>query len=497
MKLWFLLLCLFFVPTLLFTNPVQGAESPSKDSETEALVRPVLPPKNAAKTSGADSSSAKTTPSGVDKTITLGDAQDDARIRATLNHLVAQAGWFPEIKTSVEQGVVVITGRAKKQEHLEWLAKAADRLPQVIAVINRAEVEIPAVSDFTPAKKEFQNLIEKGKKALPLIVVALLLFMLFFFVAKALSRGVENLWGRSIKNPFLLSTVVRVTMLPIWVLFIFLTLQTAGLSSLASTLIGGTGALGIVMGFAFKDIAQNYIAGLLLAMRSPFTKGDEIQVNNFEGYVQSLNMRGTEIVDFDGNMVLIPNALVINSIVRNRTSHPATRNSFIVGIGYEDSIQEAQRIIYDVLKSVSEVLPDPAPNVVVNELAASTVNLRIMYYFDSVKSSKNKVQSKAITGVKESLLAAGITMPGGIQDIRVLDPMEITLQRKSELTSGQGNPSSSTSQERLEEKAEEQIRDRQRYPDEIEEGGSDRDVEKLADRSGSMVKATDSKTLKI
>ncbi|RYZ70246.1 MAG: mechanosensitive ion channel, partial [Proteobacteria bacterium] len=357
---------------------------------------------------------------------------DDQKTEALLNSLAEQAGWFPEVKIAVKSGMVTITGKTKNAEQLAWLAKTADRMPYVVAVINKASIERPPVTDLTPAWNEVRSLIDHAKRALPLILIAGLLFTAFLFAGRYIMMGVTSLWSRRIENPFLLSTVAKVTMVPIWILFFYLTLQTAGLSGLATTIIGGTGVLGVVLGFAFKDIVGNYLSGLLLAFRSPFTKGDLIVVDGYEGFVQSINMRGTTILDPDGNFVLIPNSTVIQEVIKNKTANPETRLTFTIGIGYSDSYPKARDLIAETLKSIDGVLTTPDILIGLDTLSASSADIKIFFWINIKQSSGMAVKAEAISRVKEALLAAGFSLPDPSREIVFTDPLKIQTLDPSE-----------------------------------------------------------------
>jgi small-conductance mechanosensitive channel len=361
----------------------------------------------------------------VDKVARVPSATDDERTEKILNNLAQKSNWFPEVKIGVSGGVVTLEGHTKNSEQLAWLARTADRLPTVIAVVNKASVDQPPVTDLTPAWNEFRGLINKLKRSLPLFLIAALMITAGWFFSRAAYRGVQTLWGRSINNPFLLSTVSKITMIPLWILLFYLVLQTAGLSGLATTIIGGTGALGIVLGFAFKDIAENYISGILLAIRSPFTKGDDINVAGFDGFVQSLNMRGTTILAYDGRLILVPNSIVIKSIIQNRTTNPRTRISFDVGIGYGDSVTKAIDLVTGVIHGIPDILKDPAPLVVADKLNDATINLRVLFWIDVSKSSKFKTTSNAIACTKEVLMANGISLPDAAREIVFADVLKV------------------------------------------------------------------------
>lgn len=349
----------------------------------------------------------------------------DIRIEDSLEDLIQKAGWFPEIQVEVSEGIVVISGKASDQEQVKWLANAADRLPSVIAVINRAEVLTPSFTDFTPVTKELGEFLKIAKKALPSILLASVLLLLFFWLGKYVQMALKRLWRHGIPNPFLLATVTRISMIPIWVVFFYLVLLTIGLPRLATSILGGTGILGIVFGFAFKGIAENYLSGILLAIRSPFTKGDLIQVDDVMGFVQSLNMRGTTIVDYDGNQTLIPNTKVVQSVVKNFSANPLTRSSFTVGIGYEDSIKRSQEIIKDILKDARGIASDPPPKIFVESLGSATVNLKVFFWFNVKQLPELVARSRAISIAKEALMANGVSLPDEAREIVFADPLKV------------------------------------------------------------------------
>ncbi len=374
-------------------------------------------------------------PSPINKLSEIPTPESDKKIKDSLEDLIQKAGWFTEIRVTVTNGVVLLNGKAQDADQLRWLASAADRLPSVIAVINKAEVATPSFTDFSPITDELYRLIKISKKALPSILIAISLVALFILIGRYLQKGLRLLWHHAISNPFLLATVTRITMIPIWVIFFYLILITIGLPRLATSILGGTGILGIVFGFAFKGIAENYLSGILLAARSPFTKGDLIQIEEYLGFVQSLNMRGTTIVDYDGNQILIPNTKVIQSVVKNYSANPITRTFFIVGIGYNESISQTQEIIISTLKEVKGIASGPAPKILVDSLGAATVNLKVFFWFDVKQMAELVAKSRAIVRVKEALLLHGITLPDEAREIVFADPLSVKIMDHKHETS--------------------------------------------------------------
>ena len=367
-----------------------------------------------------------------DKIDNLPSRNEDLKTERILNSLASQAGWFPDVKITVLQGMVTIQGKVKDKTQLDWLAKTADRMPSVIAVINKATIEELPITDLSPAINESKRLLERAKKGLPPFLLTLVLLAVFISIGRLISSLVHKLWSRKISNPFVLSTASRLTMIPLWLLFFYFTLQIAGLEGLASTILGGTGLVGIAFGFAFKDIAENYLSGLLLAMRSPFTKGDTIVVGTYEGVVQSLNMRGTTIMDVSGNMILIPNSIVIQSVVLNKTVNPNNRDTFVIGIGTNDSVKKAIELISTVLNKNLSVLKDPQPLVVVDDLGTSTIKIKSYYWTDGRKSDNRVIKSQLITEAKETLLAKGLSLPDESREVIFTEALKVQMLQAGE-----------------------------------------------------------------
>jgi small conductance mechanosensitive channel len=197
----------------------------------------------------------------------------------------------------------------------------------------------------------------------------------------------------------------------------YIVLQVAGLTRLAITVLGGTGLVGIVLGLAFREIAANSLASILLSIRNPFRAGDWIRVGAHQGIVQNLNMRTTVLLTLDGNHVQIPNALVYSSVIENFSTNPNRRSDFVVGIGYDDSAQKAQDVIIQTLRKHPAVLDDPEPGALVDELGPSTVNIRVQFWFDGREYSVFKVRSALMRQIKRALQDAGISMPDTAREI--------------------------------------------------------------------------------
>lgn len=356
-------------------------------------------------------------------------AQDDQDSEVILRYMIKKANWLRSVKINVDHGIVYINGEYEDKNHMQWLTDTAEKLPTILAVVNNAKLVEPPVTDLAPYVHEWNGLVKSFKKNMPKFLIGISLLFSFWLIGHYLQRGFHRIWQTRIKNPFLLSTITKVVFIPVWAFFFYLIMQILGLQRLATTIIGGTGIASIVFGLAFRGIAENYLSGILLAIRSPFTQGDHIKVNDFQGIVQNLNMRGTTIVDRDGNLILIPNTTVINSVVQNFSANPQKRTNFSIDVNISESLRDVEEIILRVLRKTKGIKDDPKPLVVVENLDAFKVmKIKTFFWYDSQAFSEENLKSLAITRIKDSLIAEGIYVPEGV------DPKEIRIRAKKNLS---------------------------------------------------------------
>jgi small conductance mechanosensitive channel len=167
----------------------------------------------------------------------------------------------------------------------------------------------------------------------------------------------------------------------------------------------------VAIGFAFKDILQNWFAGLLILLRQPFRTGDQIIVNGFEGTVEHIEARATLIKTYDGCRVVIPNSEVYTRSVTVNTAFPLRRSSYDVGIGYGDEIERARTVILAALERVDGVEHDPAPEAIPWELDGSSVNIRVRWWTESRRNNVVAARGRVIAALKDALTEAGIDLP--------------------------------------------------------------------------------------
>lgn len=274
--------------------------------------------------------------------------------------------------------------------------------------------------------------------ASPRIAMAVLIFvggiLLSNWITSLAKKGMYAKAHDKLMAGFL-SKALKVVL--IIVIFLF-TLKIAGLGNISAALLATFGASAVVLGFAFKDIVENFLAGIILAFNRPFELNDSVEVEGVFGRVKKMEFRYTKIETFDGRDVYIPNSDVLTKPVYNFTEDGFFRTDFIVGIAYEDDPQKAKDIIMKTLEEYEDLVHDDAHInfVAEDELAASTVNLKVFIWVSTADFRRGMLETRgnAIARVKKALEENGFNLPSDIRELKVYNassPFPIELDKQN------------------------------------------------------------------
>ncbi|MEO8090475.1 MAG: mechanosensitive ion channel family protein [Gemmatimonadales bacterium] len=280
-------------------------------------------------------------------------------------------------------------------------------------------------AELSNAWRTVNTLVNGFFALLPKIVLAALLLLVVWLIA----RGIRSLVRRAVPASAESSLGIvlgRLSYAVVLLVGCFLALSIVAPGVGLTELIGLLGISSVAIGFAFKDIFQNLLAGILILLRQPFRVGDEITAGSFTGTVESIETRATFIRTYDGRRVIVPNSQIYTEPVTVITAYDKVRSEYDVGIGYNDDIAQAKRIALEAVRGIEGVLADPAPDVLTWELAGSTVNLRVRWWSEPRRGTVLDVRDRVLKTVKERLSAAGIDLPFPTQQILLHDQTEST-----------------------------------------------------------------------
>ncbi|MCC5652570.1 mechanosensitive ion channel family protein [Nostoc sp. XA013] len=292
-------------------------------------------------------------------------------------------------------------------------------------------------AEISAAWDKIQSMINGFIALLPNIVLGLIVFIFFLFVASRIKVLVKRLTRnrRSARNLGLVLGRLAQGLTILIGLFIALSIVIPTFR--AGDLVQLLGISGVAIGFAFRDILQNFLAGILILLTEPFQIDDQIVFKGFEGTVENIETRATTIRTYDGRRIVIPNSELFTNSVTVNTAFDNRRLEYDVGIGYNDDIDRAKQLMLDAMLSVDEVLKDPAPDVLAMELAESTVNIRVRWWVHPPRRADNLIsRDKVIIAIKKKLVANGIDLPFPTQQILFHDQTEETDGNRSRQREG-------------------------------------------------------------
>ena len=314
------------------------------------------------------------------------------------------------IEVSVSNGVVHLKGDVPSKEVADQSVALAKRINGVVHVRNDMDAAKAVQKRVSPALVKLRELGRQTMEWLPVALVAFGVLIGCWLLGKWLTLRSEpfRLLGLSELSGALARRIIRLLMAGIGLL---IALEIMDATALAGALVGIAGVTGIAFGFAFRNIVENYLAGVLLSTRHPFRVGDYVCIGEFEGKIVRLTSSDTVLMTLDGNHLRIPNSLVINREMLNYSLNPLRRFQFAVGVSVDLDLAHARRVALETMRDLGCVLEDPAPMVIVEALGDSTVNMRVFGWIDQRTHDFLKARSEAIRHVKAAFDEHGIEMP--------------------------------------------------------------------------------------
>ncbi|MBC6698638.1 mechanosensitive ion channel family protein [Hymenobacter puniceus] len=253
---------------------------------------------------------------------------------------------------------------------------------------------------------------------LPKLALALVLLIVAIFVANRLSVLLGSRLRRRSHDPLLADFLTRISKWVLVLLGLLLAMEVVGLSGIVSGLLAGAGLSAFIVGFAFKDIAENFLAGVILAFNRPFHINDTVQIKDQVGHVEALNLRTTLIRSFDGKHVFLPNSLVLKEPLINFTRDGNLRQDFLVSVDYgtDSNPSTVQEQLLAFLRQQPEVQHDSPrlPYIILEKTTGTTADLRVYFWTsaEEYRSGTLLIKSGLMQKVKDLLQSTGYPAPG-------------------------------------------------------------------------------------
>ncbi len=288
---------------------------------------------------------------------------------------------------------------------------------ELLNAVNTEAVKGNLVSKFDKYSDYLELLIVKFVDAIPSIIGAILGLIIGLFIIRTILKIVRNRFEKRNVDMSLRGFLISVIQFILYAVLILVVIQNLGFETTA--ILGALSGLVLAVGLALQGSLSNFAGGVLILLFRPFEVGDYIENSaGTDGTVDKIDLLYTSLTTTQGIKVFSPNGALANSVIRNFSKITNRRFEYVVGIGYEDNIKTAQTVILNVLNSDARIIKEPAPEVFVNELADSSVNLTIRAWAskDDYWPARNSLQQE----IKVALDNAGINIPFPQQEMRII-----------------------------------------------------------------------------
>ena len=329
-------------------------------------------------------------------------ASEDAKIDARIENIFSKIDGIKGVDVKVESGVVTLSGDVANDAQAVDAKDIAIRTAGVVTVEDKINRTLDIRSNVTPMITDFQSKFSTFMRALPLILVALIIFLIFALLGNRLVR-LTKIWRKIAPNPFLADLLAQASRLVMLAAGAILALNLLGASKFVTTILGGAGVMGIAIGFAVRDSLENYISSIMLSLRQPFRANDHVVINSHEGIVIRLTSRATILMTQDGNHLRIPNSVVFKGIILNYSTNPERRFDFDLSIEAKDNPITAIKTGLKAIKAQDFILKDPAPTAAIKTAGESKIIIKFTGWIDQVETGFGKARSLTIQSVMQAL----------------------------------------------------------------------------------------------
>lgn len=260
-------------------------------------------------------------------------------------------------------------------------------------------------------KNELQSMAQAAIESLPNIAIGIVVLIITALVARGAVGLSSRLTNRVHIRKDLKELVRTLTRLGVWVIGLLLAFTILIPGFTFGGMVAGLGIGALAIGFAFQDIFENFLAGVLIMLREKMQIGDNIKAEGVEGTVEKITLRETHIRQFSGEVTILPNSMIFKNPVEIQTDQPQRRFQVMVGVSYDADLARSQQVIRDAVASVDGIVAERGAEVYAREFGASSVDFLVRWWVDTKQHSLFKVHSDVVFAIKQALDAADIEIP--------------------------------------------------------------------------------------
>ncbi len=265
------------------------------------------------------------------------------------------------------------------------------------------------------------DLIGASVEAMPGILAGLIVLLLTRYGANFIEQLTRKVGQRTISSQSLQLLLAKTSYVGAWVVGVLAASVIAFPGLQLGDIIAALGLGSVAIGFAFQDIFKNFLAGILLLLQEPFRINDQVIIDEYEGTVEEISMRTTQIRTYQGERVLLPNSTVFTSAVQVRTAYEHRRTDLGVGVDYNTPLSDAADLLQQTIVAVDGVLPEPPPEIDLVSFGDSSIDFIVRYWTLPQQKQVRQVQTRAIIAIKKACDRADINIPYPIRTLYFYD----------------------------------------------------------------------------
>jgi len=334
--------------------------------------------------------------------------EEDAKLTTRIRTVLKNVDDFSNVDVAVSAGVVKLTGEVSKQESKQAVADLARGFDGVLYVDNDIIRTADVEDNVLPIIQKARGYTIETIARLPMILIALLVLSAFWWLSRIIARW-DAPFNRLKVNKLIQGLVQQVFSTIVFIVGLLLAIDIVEATPLVGAVLGTAGIAGIAIGFAFRNIVENYLAGILLSLRQPFSMNDFIKIDEFEGKVVRLTLREVLLMTYSGDHVRIPNSKVFNSAIYNYTRNPKRRFNFDISVNAEHDVLKVQKIATETIEGITGVLDDPGVSTMIKSLIGKRIKIGFFGWIDQRQVSLMKVKSESIRLVQLALDEADLS----------------------------------------------------------------------------------------
>ncbi len=360
------------------------------------------------------------------QTVDVTGIVDDQNIQQRLQRVLKASGWFENAEVRVNSGVVFLKGTTKEDRYFEWAENVSRNTQDVVAVVN--DIAVNDTLDLHAATSHVGTSLNKlwrdFLKRLPLLLAGVVVLIVTWLAARIAISIVGRMAESSRLRNSLRDLLKQLTICGIWLTGFMVASVVVFPGMTPGKILTVLGLSSVAIGFAFKDIFENFFAGVLILWKFPFDKGDFIECGDITGKVEDITSRMTEIRQTDGELVVVPHAMLFKKAVHVLTNRKSRRVTVICGVAYDEDVDTSRDVIRKAVENCSSIDHSHDVEIFAQEFASSSINFEVTWWTGSTPLEIRQSRDEVVASVKRALDTAGIEIPFPYRTLTFKEPLQ-------------------------------------------------------------------------